>query len=359
MQMPGRSYTASSLTYRYGFNGKENDNEVKGEGNSLDFGDRSIYDPRIGRFISVDPNYRSLPDFSPYQYARNSPIMLMENGQDGIIPKWLWRSGVLDPMAAGFVDAIADDVKGVWDMGKTAMAFSPGTIYYWTPSASKLRRETIQTTKTIITVMSNPVLRTIVLANVYEDVLHTVKNADAKDWQYASGYAAWNVLSFFVGVGEVSAFAKTGKIGVGLEKFLGILAKSENKVDHLANIVRRAANHVNKTEWHHLIPENLVNNSVVQSAIQEGYKFGDKLENLVPLEKFLKKNGGGTHGFAPKYDAQIQKAISQFEDLNPSYSNKQAKSFLEDIRGQIIKRLDENSSTKINELDLKLEVKKY
>jgi hypothetical protein len=45
--MPGRTYTAAS--YKYGFNGKENDNEVKGEGNQQDYGMR-IYDPRLGRF---------------------------------------------------------------------------------------------------------------------------------------------------------------------------------------------------------------------------------------------------------------------------------------------------------------------
>jgi len=40
---PGRSYTSDS--YRYGFNGMEKDDEVKGTGNSLDFGAR-IYDLR-------------------------------------------------------------------------------------------------------------------------------------------------------------------------------------------------------------------------------------------------------------------------------------------------------------------------
>jgi RHS repeat-associated protein len=51
--MPGRKYSAGT-GYRYGFNGKENDNDVKGEGNQQDYGFR-IYDPRLGRFISVDP----------------------------------------------------------------------------------------------------------------------------------------------------------------------------------------------------------------------------------------------------------------------------------------------------------------
>jgi hypothetical protein len=43
MMMPGRKFSAGS-GYRYGFNGKENDNEVKGEGNQQDYGMR-IYDP--------------------------------------------------------------------------------------------------------------------------------------------------------------------------------------------------------------------------------------------------------------------------------------------------------------------------
>lgn len=58
MLQPGRKYTFGSL-YRYGFNGKENDNEVKGEGNLQDYGMR-IYDPRLGRFLSVDPLIKNI-----------------------------------------------------------------------------------------------------------------------------------------------------------------------------------------------------------------------------------------------------------------------------------------------------------
>ena len=71
--MPGRKYIASSSKYRYGFNGKENDNEVKGEGNQQDYGLR-IYDPRLGKFLSVDPLTQSYPELTPYQFASNSPI---------------------------------------------------------------------------------------------------------------------------------------------------------------------------------------------------------------------------------------------------------------------------------------------
>ena len=73
MIMTGRKYAASSFKYRYGFNGKENDNEVKGEGNQQDYGMR-IYDPRLGRFLSEDPIARDYPELSPYQFSSNSPI---------------------------------------------------------------------------------------------------------------------------------------------------------------------------------------------------------------------------------------------------------------------------------------------
>lgn len=71
--MTGRKYQACTDSYRYGFNGKENDNEVKGEGNQQDYGMR-IYDPRLGRFLSVDPITKKYPELTPYQFASNRPI---------------------------------------------------------------------------------------------------------------------------------------------------------------------------------------------------------------------------------------------------------------------------------------------
>lgn len=70
--MPGR--TESTAGYRYGFNGKENDNDIgKGTGNQQDYGMR-IYDPRIAKFLSVDPITAKYPELTPYQFASNTPI---------------------------------------------------------------------------------------------------------------------------------------------------------------------------------------------------------------------------------------------------------------------------------------------
>lgn len=65
------------MSYRFGFNGKENDNEIKGDGNSIDFGAR-IYDSRLGRWMSVDPKYYVQPGWSPYKFALNNPMIYVD-----------------------------------------------------------------------------------------------------------------------------------------------------------------------------------------------------------------------------------------------------------------------------------------
>ena len=52
MGMVGRSWEAGS-GYRYGFNGKENEDEIAGNNNAIDFGAR-LYDSRLGRWFSCD-----------------------------------------------------------------------------------------------------------------------------------------------------------------------------------------------------------------------------------------------------------------------------------------------------------------
>ena len=69
----------SAVSYRFGFNGKENDNEVKGIGNSVDFGAR-IYDSRLGRWLSVDPQFQSQPGWSPYKAFLDNPVIFVDPG---------------------------------------------------------------------------------------------------------------------------------------------------------------------------------------------------------------------------------------------------------------------------------------
>ena len=75
MLLPNRH--GSSTAYRYGFNGKEKDDEVKGEGVQYDYGFR-IYDARIGKFLSTDPLFAGYPYYTPYQFAGNRPIWAID-----------------------------------------------------------------------------------------------------------------------------------------------------------------------------------------------------------------------------------------------------------------------------------------
>lgn len=71
-EMPGRHYTSGS--YRYSFNGKEKDPETNATGGSTqDYGMR-IYNPSLGRFLSVDPLTKNYPMLTPYQFGSNRPI---------------------------------------------------------------------------------------------------------------------------------------------------------------------------------------------------------------------------------------------------------------------------------------------
>ncbi len=73
------------IIYRFGFNGKERDNETYGEGNAYDFGAR-IYDSRLGRWLSVDPLQAKYPGFSPFVFVLNMPLSAYDpDGRDVII----------------------------------------------------------------------------------------------------------------------------------------------------------------------------------------------------------------------------------------------------------------------------------
>ena len=78
MVMPGRSWSAASAEgYRFGFNGEEKDNDIYGDGNVYDYGFR-IYNPRLGKFLSLDPMFKVFPMYSPFHFANNSPIFAID-----------------------------------------------------------------------------------------------------------------------------------------------------------------------------------------------------------------------------------------------------------------------------------------
>lgn len=75
MLMPGR--TLSTEDYRFGFNGQENLDDLKGVGKLSSFEFR-CYDPRLGKFLSIDPLTSQYPFYTPYSFAGNKPIWALD-----------------------------------------------------------------------------------------------------------------------------------------------------------------------------------------------------------------------------------------------------------------------------------------
>ncbi len=81
MLLVGRNWDVG-IGYRYGFNGKENEDEIAGNNNDLDFGAR-IYDARLAKWLSIDPLQKKYPSWGSYTFATNNPINLADkDGRD-------------------------------------------------------------------------------------------------------------------------------------------------------------------------------------------------------------------------------------------------------------------------------------
>jgi RHS repeat-associated protein len=71
--MGGRSWSQSS--YRFGFQGQETEQEFYGGAVSYKY---RVHDPRIGRFLSIDPLAPEYPHYSPYMFSGNRVIDMVE-----------------------------------------------------------------------------------------------------------------------------------------------------------------------------------------------------------------------------------------------------------------------------------------
>jgi len=71
------TFLNNASSYRYGYNGMEKDDEVSGTGNSYTTEFRQ-YDPRVGRWKSLDPLMTKFPWMSPFVAFDNNPIYFVD-----------------------------------------------------------------------------------------------------------------------------------------------------------------------------------------------------------------------------------------------------------------------------------------
>ncbi len=101
--------------YRYGFNGKEidkGDEGMGGGGSTYDYGFR-IYNPSLGKFLSVDPLAADFAWLSTYSYAANTPIWAID--LDG-----------LEPVTIQQIDNFKKDIEQAKSINFTIFVDQPG-----------------------------------------------------------------------------------------------------------------------------------------------------------------------------------------------------------------------------------------
>ena len=109
MLVPNRHGNSSS--YRYGFQGQEKDDELKGEGNSLNYTFR-MHDPRIGRFFATDPLASKYPWNSPYAFSENRVIQFNElEGLEVGSPYIYAKGGLYGATTQKIIYGVEDGVK--------------------------------------------------------------------------------------------------------------------------------------------------------------------------------------------------------------------------------------------------------
>ena len=120
---PVRSFNANE--YRYGFNGKEKDDEIKGNSNHLSFGDYG-YDTRLGRRWQVDPLAREMASWSPYSVFFDNPIRYID--ADGRKPGDPPTGGDKPKTQKTTSDKIIDFGKGLVEGFVDSVTFTASSI---------------------------------------------------------------------------------------------------------------------------------------------------------------------------------------------------------------------------------------
>jgi hypothetical protein len=303
----------------------------------------------LGRFLSIDPLYKTTPSLSPYGFARNSPIYLID--WMGLTGKPWWARGdnnILGGFYMAFKTATADDVASKLADGWT-MAWHDiqnngheildgiGFLPVVGEAADGLNAAIYMHKGDYL----NAAFSSISLAPIAGDI-------SAKGFKYTLRYAD-DVAGLSGASGRNFKSLKAAKTWVGNAMEYGI--KSADAIANKSHL-RKALNIVQTNiQAHHIIPVQLIKESkIVQGAIDAGFDFNG-VANGIGVKSLSK---GGTHANHPAYTKKVLRQIDEWAAANPNYTNEQAASFLQELSGDLKKLIQKESvdgGTKVNNLD--------
>ena len=344
MAMKERTYQNSE--YRFGFNGKENDTDF---GSHIqDLGAR-FYSGVLGRMFSTDPFMNELPFYSPYSFAGNSPILLLD--LDGMAPIVYWYSfnhygqgGALISTSEGFIYERYEG-EGVY----THLIFKGGKWqpYNWTYEclSCELQNAAGWVVKEVVR-YATPIEEIKIL-------FMDGKDFDDKEVSTAmKGMAGVFLILDFVPGGKL--FKKASKVvttasgGISLLKWTrtgGKIAFGDR--GQLKRIIKTVAGE----EAHHIIPWDLGANRLIQAAAEIGFHLNSKINGRA-LKKFSKATEEGLHSSHKAYNNLVEKELNDYIKNGRSLESKDVKDYLEkELIPKLNKLIDnaEDSGKSLNE----------
>jgi len=318
----GRNY--SSDKYRYGFNGEEKSDEIYGEGNAYDFGER-ILDPRIGRWLSLDPELEKFPGSSPYNYAFCNPIAFYEEA--GASPISVFAKQIIKK---GIKVAVKEAIEAI--IKKTVEKYAGKGV-------AKFAKQ------------------------VGSDGLEILGTLDQAWWEYAvelipiagDAFGAGKLTGRVTDVWkQVKAFEKRAeKFGQLIHRYGEDAAKKLMSATMTTLMqgkgkLRKALNLTDKAlEAHHLIPVQLLTeNRLVQDAIAGGFDFNGLVNGI---------GVAAGHGPHKEYTGKISAMLDQFSksaDYSPEKAKEILEGFTNKLKQQVQKEVNEGGK-KLDELIIK------
>ncbi|MET3046483.1 AHH domain-containing protein [Flavobacterium covae] len=335
-----RAYFFRTIKDRHSsFQGQEKDDELKGEGNSLNYTFR-MHDPRVGRFFATDPLTKKYPWYSPYQFAGNKVIKYvelegLEEGERAFRASLQLRNPQayelemkaqemnswknVNPMEA--LHTILDGLGFVPVIGEAADGLN-AAIYTYKGDYLNASFSAVS----LVPVAGDIGAKGLKYTLKFADDVNLINKGAGRTFKSLNAAKKWlgNAMEF--GVKSADAIANRSKLKGALK------------------IVEEGI------QAHHIIPvEAITKSEVVQKAVDAGFDFNGKI-NGVGIKSLSK---GGTHTNHPNYTKQVLNNLEKLAKENPNYTAEQAKEYLEKFATKLndkIKKESVEGATKVNDL---------
>lgn len=303
-------------------NGKEHDPEWKGEGAIYDYGFR-IYDPRIAKFLSIDPLAEQYPWYTPYQFAGNSPIAFIdidgaEIGVGTLTPEAVYGSLFLNEGNALFGKA-ESAIRGAGEY----IVNHPGEAAHIALDAAGLVPgigEFADGANAIFYLIEGEYVEAGVSALAIVPVLG--EGGKAAKYAVKTVKAGSNTVEIADKATKVFKTAKKALSYLKATKRKDLLAAgfSEKVVNtilsggKLREALKRAGEYGSGKQAHHIVPIELIKvNEIVMEAVDQGFDFHGAVNGIAL--------GADRHyGSHPNYNSLMNDVVNYLAERNPNWS---------------------------------------